>query len=150
MAKWHCRWIREEDKLQKTYCASLFMIHMDALTLLSTDFFSVLGNYLQLWMLADIFGISLLKKTKFGLIHHLLSDSLIDTSQSYTLNDSRKYPAFLEKSVSYILSFCLSHSIFYFISISPTRGWGWMVVFWGVFVCFVSFLFFSLVGGGWN
>lgn len=121
MAKWHCRWIREEDKLQKTYCASLFMIHMDALTLLSTDFFSVLGNYLQLWMLADIFGISLLKKTKFGLIHHLLNVSLIDTSQSYTLNDSRKYPCYSVHLLLFpyhnlFLPFLKSQSVTYSVS----------------------------------
>lgn len=34
--------IRVEGKLQKNYCAGLFLIHMDALTLLTTDFFSVL------------------------------------------------------------------------------------------------------------
>lgn len=39
MAECLFKQIIKEGKLQKIYCASLFLIHMDALTLLAIDFF---------------------------------------------------------------------------------------------------------------
>jgi len=42
IAEYLFKQIRKEGKLQKIYCTSSFLIHMDALTLLTVDFFSVL------------------------------------------------------------------------------------------------------------
>lgn len=81
--------IRVEGKLQKNYCAGLFLIHMDALTLLTTDFFSVLWNCLQLWVLADILGFSLLQNQNSVL--STTCPTTLGTSESHPLDDSRKY-----------------------------------------------------------
>lgn len=133
--------IRVEGKLQKNYCAGLFLIHMDALTLLTTDFFSALWNCLQLWVLADILGFSLLQNQNSVL--STTCPTTLGTSESHPLDGSRKYhcytnhpgcfPALIFSCLSWEISpiksqFLFSSLVFlklfiYFKSISPTGSW---------------------------
>lgn len=74
VAKYLFTQISGEAKLQKisvlVYFWYVWMLFLSLLLI-----FPVLWNCLQLWVLADIFGFSLLWKEKFSLIHHLPKNS---------------------------------------------------------------------------